>query len=194
MFSLDAIGQESSKWFLLDLKERVLLTRCHKAIPTSSSPWSHIPLHVLRSELQRRQKETDKPECGTEGHGGEYNTPAHVFALILILVLSTGGKASKAIHDMLELLTNEFKSLLLSNNSSKIPQPLHPPSISLPISSFRNRCPHCDGLCPPPTDCLHLPNRSMSSRLLEQKLSGHARPDSNDLGASRGGHRDVFCH
>lgn len=32
-----------------------------------------------------------RPACGSSKKG-EYNTPLHVFALVLILVLSTGGK------------------------------------------------------------------------------------------------------
>ncbi|KAI4142259.1 MAG: hypothetical protein LQ340_007399, partial [Diploschistes diacapsis] len=53
--------------------------------------WSHIPLHILQEELRRRQDEgiPTKPECGTKGGRAGYNTPAHIFALILILTLST---------------------------------------------------------------------------------------------------------
>lgn len=32
-----------------------------------------------------------RPACGSKTKG-EYNTPLHVFALVLILALSTGGK------------------------------------------------------------------------------------------------------
>ncbi|KAK8216994.1 Zinc/iron permease, partial [Phyllosticta paracitricarpa] len=49
--------------------------------------WSELPLDVLRRELQRRQDDGERPECGS-GIKGSYNTPLHVFALILILVLS----------------------------------------------------------------------------------------------------------
>ncbi|MCJ1377568.1 hypothetical protein MMC17_000663 [Xylographa soralifera] len=51
--------------------------------------WSDIPTAILRAELQRRQDTPEKPACGTKGHRGNYNTPLHVFALVLILVLST---------------------------------------------------------------------------------------------------------
>ena len=60
---------------------------------SESSPWAHIPLDVLRAELQRRA-ENDKPQCGTKGGRGDYNTGLHVFALVLILVLSIAGKLS----------------------------------------------------------------------------------------------------
>jgi ZIP zinc/iron transport family len=54
--------------------------------------WTDIPTQLLRDELRRRQTIDDdqpQPECGTKGSRGSYNTPLHVFALILILVLST---------------------------------------------------------------------------------------------------------
>ncbi|KAI9734792.1 MAG: hypothetical protein M1818_006779 [Claussenomyces sp. TS43310] len=50
--------------------------------------WSNIPTALLQAELDRRQDEAAKPACGS-GKKGSYNTPAHVFALILILALST---------------------------------------------------------------------------------------------------------
>lgn len=45
----------------------------------------------LRAELARRAEEAEKPQCGS-GRKGGYNTSAHVFALVLILVLSTLGR------------------------------------------------------------------------------------------------------
>lgn len=52
--------------------------------------WANIPTHLLRAELLRRQ-EHEHPECGTKGNRGYYNTPLHVFALALILTVSTAG-------------------------------------------------------------------------------------------------------
>jgi hypothetical protein len=54
---------------------------------------AHITTELLRRELQRRQEEVAKPECGSKGAGGnkQYNTGSHVFALGLILALSTAG-------------------------------------------------------------------------------------------------------
>ncbi|KAL7892407.1 Fe2+/Zn2+ regulated transporter [Trichoderma sp. SZMC 28014] len=50
--------------------------------------WASIPSNLLRAELQRRADDGEKPQCG--GHNsGWYDTAAHVFALLLILVLST---------------------------------------------------------------------------------------------------------
>jgi zinc transporter 1/2/3 len=49
-----------------------------------------ISYAALRAELLRRQ-EDDRPTCGTKGRKGTYNTPLHVFALVLILTLSTAG-------------------------------------------------------------------------------------------------------
>ncbi|KAF2270770.1 Zinc/iron permease [Lojkania enalia] len=54
--------------------------------------WTDIPTHLLRAELQRRQNsdhDNERPACGTKGARGSYNTPLHVFALFLILALST---------------------------------------------------------------------------------------------------------
>ncbi|KAN0093727.1 ZIP zinc transporter-like protein [Hyaloscypha variabilis] len=50
--------------------------------------WSSVSTDFLRAELARRDEGSAKPQCGS-GIKGSYNTSAHVFALILILVLST---------------------------------------------------------------------------------------------------------
>ncbi|KAF2468081.1 Zinc/iron permease [Lindgomyces ingoldianus] len=55
--------------------------------PFAGPPWTDIPIHLLHAELRRRDDE--RPLCGTKGKSGSYNTPLHVFALVLILVLST---------------------------------------------------------------------------------------------------------
>lgn len=54
---------------------------------------SIIPLNLLQAELQRRQDGEEKPACGSV-RKGSYNTGAHVFALFLILILSTLGKTN----------------------------------------------------------------------------------------------------
>ncbi|KAI3322665.1 Zinc/iron permease [Xylariaceae sp. AK1471] len=59
--------------------------------PLNSVSWSSIPSDILRAELARRQDSNDgaeKPACGS-GDKGAYDTPLHIFALILILALST---------------------------------------------------------------------------------------------------------
>jgi len=53
-------------------------------------PWADIPTHLLHAELLRRQRDA-RPACGTKGGRGQYNTPIHVFALVLILLVSTAG-------------------------------------------------------------------------------------------------------
>ncbi|RYO86911.1 hypothetical protein DL766_003313 [Monosporascus sp. MC13-8B] len=56
--------------------------------------WSSIPTEVLLAELSRRQDEAgggddkQRPACGSRERGA-YDTPLHVFALFLILLLST---------------------------------------------------------------------------------------------------------
>lgn len=60
-----------------------------------SSLLRDIPIQALKSELARRTEssggEEDGSTCGSD-KAGYYNTPAHVFALFLILILSTLGK------------------------------------------------------------------------------------------------------
>ncbi|EMC95160.1 hypothetical protein BAUCODRAFT_57261, partial [Baudoinia panamericana UAMH 10762] len=46
-------------------------------------------LHILQSELTRRQTEGERPACGSGTNTHGYNTPFHVFALFLILLIST---------------------------------------------------------------------------------------------------------
>jgi len=52
--------------------------------------WTDIPTALLKSELARRQQDgtPERPACGSKSKGN-YNTPAHVGALLLILALST---------------------------------------------------------------------------------------------------------
>ncbi|KAF2682758.1 Zinc/iron permease [Lentithecium fluviatile CBS 122367] len=57
--------------------------------PVAGLSWTDMPTHLLQAELFRRQQD-ERPMCGTKGGRGHYNTPIHVFALILILALSTG--------------------------------------------------------------------------------------------------------
>jgi hypothetical protein len=53
-----------------------------------------LPLSLLYAELRRRQDNDYKPSCGTRDHQGFYSLSLHVFALFLILVLSTLGQCA----------------------------------------------------------------------------------------------------
>lgn len=53
--------------------------------------WADVPSAFLHAELTRREEALEKPLCGSGKARGSYNTSFHVAALILILVLSTGG-------------------------------------------------------------------------------------------------------
>ena len=53
----------------------------------------NLPLDLLHAELQRRQDDTYKPSCGSSEGNGTYRTSLHVFALFLILILSTLGQS-----------------------------------------------------------------------------------------------------
>ncbi|KAK4444155.1 Zinc/iron permease [Podospora aff. communis PSN243] len=50
--------------------------------------WTSIPTELLRAELLRRDDGDTRPECGS-GKIGHYDTAVHVFALFLILTVST---------------------------------------------------------------------------------------------------------
>jgi len=63
--------------------------------------WTDIPTAILQAELAKRQDaaEIEKPACGSKTRGN-YNTPIHVGALVLILVLSTlGMRSAPFLHD-----------------------------------------------------------------------------------------------
>jgi hypothetical protein len=55
--------------------------------------WVDIPTALLKAELLRRQDggSEQPPACGSRHVRGSYNTPLHVGALILVLILSTLG-------------------------------------------------------------------------------------------------------
>lgn len=52
------------------------------------TPWSSLPTKLLLAELQRRKEDGERPACGGRQKGW-YDTVAHIFALLLILALST---------------------------------------------------------------------------------------------------------
>ncbi|KAG6137734.1 hypothetical protein E4U28_004446 [Claviceps purpurea] len=58
------------------------------AMQDADSAWSSLPTKMLLAELQRRATDGEKPQCGGRQQGW-YDTAAHVFALLLILALST---------------------------------------------------------------------------------------------------------
>ena len=57
-----------------------------------------FPSQLIYAELQRRDEEAAKPVCGSSGRRGSYNTPLHVAALFIILILSTFGRMSLFTH------------------------------------------------------------------------------------------------
>ena len=56
--------------------------------PRTDPRWSSIPTDLLLAELSRRDDANERPACGS-GKKGSYDTGIHVFALFLILTLST---------------------------------------------------------------------------------------------------------
>jgi hypothetical protein len=106
------------------------------------SLWSNLSTEFLRAELARRDEApaTAKPECGS-GVKGNYNTPVHVGALILILVLSTVGMESVltsiAITDRVQL-AGFLLYLDLLNLPDRIDS-YSSRSISVPVFLLRRR-------------------------------------------------------
>ncbi|KAL1311671.1 hypothetical protein AAFC00_001775 [Neodothiora populina] len=78
--------------------------------------WTDIPTALLRAELARRQEETERPTCGTRGAKAEYNTPLHVFALFLILTLSTLACGFPILVRRVPQLTVPHRFLFLSRH------------------------------------------------------------------------------
>jgi hypothetical protein len=147
---------------------------------------SDIPVHLLHAELLRRQQDNDgRPKCETKGGKGHYNTPIHVFALFLILILSTAGTHT-AIHAF-QCRTDD-RSLLLPNCRQALSLDTSSPPIPLRIETLRHRRSHSNSLRPSPADRLPVPQRPMPPSLLERWLSGYARLHSHD-GGLRGSRR-----
>lgn len=68
----------------------VRVARAIADAPSTDFPWSAISTEALLAELTRRDDAPAKPKCGS-GTKGSYDTAIHVFALFLILVVSTVG-------------------------------------------------------------------------------------------------------
>lgn len=64
---------------------------------------SSIPYELLLAELTKRDNDDSKPQCGG-GKKGAYDTPLHVFALFLILALSTLGMYHRPVRKPIEPL------------------------------------------------------------------------------------------
>lgn len=63
--------------------------------------WQRLPVQMLQAMLRQRQGGgdaggPDRPPCGSGKARGAYNTGLHVFALFLILFLSTAGPSIAA--------------------------------------------------------------------------------------------------
>ncbi|RMY66179.1 hypothetical protein D0863_08616 [Hortaea werneckii] len=63
-------------------------------VAQDSTSLSSLPLHLLRAEIARRQTQDSaqddaRPACGSGNKNRHYDTGLHVFALFLILLLST---------------------------------------------------------------------------------------------------------
>lgn len=80
-----------------------------KVQPSSASKpkTNHVPspdpqaisTKLLLAELRRRKEDGERPACGSK-ETGWYDTAAHVFALLLILTLSTLGMMSPGSREL----------------------------------------------------------------------------------------------
>ncbi|KAM7197784.1 Zinc/iron permease, partial [Naviculisporaceae sp. PSN 640] len=74
--------------------------------------WSSISTEFLLAELSRRDGAKAKPQCGSKEKGA-YNMELHVFALFLVLVLSTGACAIPVITRRATKADNKKKNTIL---------------------------------------------------------------------------------
>ena len=84
---------------------------------STTSPLADLPFHLLRAELIRRQSsDDDRPECGSNTNHHSYNTSLHVFALFLILILSTFACSFPLIVRRFPTLPVPNRSLFISRH------------------------------------------------------------------------------
>ncbi|KAF2717411.1 Zinc/iron permease [Polychaeton citri CBS 116435] len=92
--------------------------------PLDYASWSDIPSAILHHELARRAAasdgqqttQSDRPECGSGSPPRHYNTPLHVFALFLILVLSTAACSFPVIAKRFPSLPIPKRALFVSRH------------------------------------------------------------------------------
>ena len=147
-----------------------------------------IPLHALKSELARRVEsrasggEEDGSTCGSE-KAGYYNTPAHVFALLLILILSTLGKSINRLGYASNVSTNRLShSMLIPNSSASISWITHPTTFPLLLQTFRHRRSYSYGVRPFTSYRFQFAIKFMSPAVLDSRVPGNGRVYSNALG------------
>lgn len=62
-------------------------------IDIASPAWQRVPTEALHKLLLQRQAGGERPACGSSDAQVSYNFGLHLFALFLILFLSTAGKS-----------------------------------------------------------------------------------------------------
>ena len=130
--------------------------------------WADVPSEFLHAELTRRKEVLEKPPCGSGKARGSYNTSFHVAALILILVLSTGGKSGALPRRSKDLAADEQKrSMLFSDHSAPLSSLSHSSSFPLPLPSLRDWRSHRDGLRASSPNRLCVAHRPLPSIILE---------------------------
>ena len=125
--------------------------------------WASISTDTILAELRRRQEDGEKPACGSRSKGS-YDTSAHVFALVLILVLSTLGKSPSIATTDTRLIwySMRFPSIVTTNDARSKTKIYH-----FLLPAYWNRRPTGNGLCSPPPYRFRVNDRSMSPWFLQ---------------------------
>ena len=103
---------------------------------------------LLHAELSRRQDNGDRPECGSGHKTRGYNTGLHVFALFLILGLSTFACS-------FPLIVRQWTPRLVGCHADGVllgptfPQPTRSQPLPLHLSTLWHRRPDRNSLCTP---------------------------------------------
>ncbi|KAF2096949.1 Zinc/iron permease [Rhizodiscina lignyota] len=85
-------------------------------VDISGAHWQGLPTELLQTLLAQRQAGDERPACGSGKHRGAYNTPIHVFALFLILFLSTAACAFPIIVKRFPNLSIPHSVLFISRH------------------------------------------------------------------------------
>ena len=173
----------------------------------SDTQWSSLPTRLLLAELQRRKHGGEKPECGGRQQGW-YDTVSHVFALLLILALSTLGTRGPVTRRKKIASFASFASFASSTERSLTACPLHSMWIPIDISTGHDRQTTKEhhflqpahwnggasrnGLCSLTAHGVRIVNGSVSAVLLQSRIYATARACSHGIGHHGGWRRIVL--
>lgn len=149
--------------------------------------WADVPSEFLHAELTRREEAYGKPPCGSGKARGSYNTSFHVAALILILVLSTGGKSGPLPLSKELAADEQNRSMLFSDHCAPLSSLSNSSSLFVSLPSLWHWRSHRDCLRASSPNRLCIAHRPLPSLILELWISSHGWPHRNDVGDGSGG-------